>query len=165
MDNFKKVVNKEKKNNHLNQDTNNEQDKVINSPKDDFNFLTFRASIYHNFGNDPNYQVSNTRESSFVFNGDIFQYNNNYNLQNQNMLGNNFNNGNTNISQANLNHNPSQINNNIYYNVNNSNNNIRQRGRAFSQKTHNNSNLMLNKYNFNPHYNINCFNLFLKLMK
>ena len=74
------------------------------------------------------------------------------------MLGNNFNNGNTNISQANLNHNPSQINNNIYYNVNNANNNIRQRGRAFSQKTHNNSNLMLNKYNFNPHYNINCFN-------
>ena len=154
MDNFKNVVNKEKRNNFPNQDNKNEQNKIIISSKDDFNFLTFRASIYHNFGNDPNNQVSNTRESSFVFNGDIFHNNNNYNLPNQNILGNNINNANSNISQENLNHDPSNINNNIYIN----NNNIRQRARAFSQRTHNNSNLMLNKYNINPNYNINYYN-------
>ena len=159
MNNFKNVVNIENRNNYSNQDNNNEPHKIIIYLKDDFNYLTFRASIYHNFGNDPNYQLSNNREPSFVFNGDIFHNNNNYNQQNQNIFGNNFNNANTNISNANLNHNLNNINNHIYYT---NNNNIRQRTRAFSQRNHNNSNLMLNKYNFNPNYDINCYNQNLK---
>ena len=153
MNNFKNVANKDKRSNYSNQNKNNELNKIIITSKDDFNFLTFRGSIYHDLDNDPNYHVSNAKEYSLVFNGDIFHNNNNYNPQNQNILGNNFNNVNTNISRANLNYNLNNINNNIYYN-----NNIRQRARAFSQKTHNNSNLMLNKYNFNPNYNINCYN-------
>ena len=153
MNNFKNVANKDKRSNYSNQNKNNELNKIIITSKDDFNFLTFRGSIYHDLDNDPNYHVSNAKEYSLVFNGDIFHNNNNYNPQNQNILGNNFNNVNTNISRANLNYNLNNINNNIYYN-----NNIRQRARAFSQRTHNNSNLMLNKYNFNPNYNINCYN-------
>ena len=57
-----------------------------------------------------------------------------------------------------LNQNSNKTNNQINYDLNNNANNhdIRQRKtRAFSQKNHNNSNIMLNKYNFN---NRNLYN-------
>ena len=169
MNNFNNVVNNNQINNFQNQNNYSEQEKNINniSSKDDFNFLTFRGSIYHDFINEPNFQVFDAREESYIAKGDIFHYNiknqMNYNHPNQNIFNNNMNNYNRYMTHTFLNQNSNKANNQINYDLNNNVNNhdIRQRKtRAFSQKNHNNSNIMLNKYNFNKRnlYNQNLTN-------
>ena len=126
----------------------------IHSSKDDFDYITFRGSIYHYFHNQSNFQTGSNGEHKNILPTENYNYNNNEKQLHFN-INQNSNDFNKNII------NKDYYNNNI--NINNANNfdnnqNIRTRQRAFSQKSKNNKFTMANKYDFKSNNNTNYYN-------
>ena len=124
----------------------------IHSSKDDFDYITFRGSIYHDLNNKSNFQNGFNGENKNRLPTENYNYNNNGKpLQlfiNQNS--NYFDNNNMNKEYY------SDININIINNTDN-NQNIRTKQRAFSQESDRYKFSMTNKYNFRTTNNNTVF--------
>ena len=125
----------------------------IHSSKDDFDYITFRGSIYHNFHNQSNFQTGSNGEHKNILPTENYNYNNNE-KQSQFYVNQNLNDFNKNIINKDYYNNINNINN---VNILDNNQNIKTRQRAFSQKSKHNKFTISNKYNFNPNNNKNYY--------